>query len=167
MDRSISLKKLERAQQIFANLGTEHLTSWTKKELKKFKSDPIVIPTGDYGFLVGIFVITGKDKDCWNVTTDNGNFIHNFISKQNAILFCLYETTKKYWLAKEILDIDDKIGRLDNDIKHYQHIANVCRDKVKNSNAINRYIDAKVQKKTYMNILKKTLNSAKYFNFGN
>lgn len=158
---------LKLAQDIFADIGTAYLKTWTTKELKKFRNEPVVIPYGNHGFLIGSFKIIGESKNCWKIEQIDGKHLYYFTSKQTAIIYCLCEITKKYKAANELLLIDDKIGKLNNDIIAYQHTLAKCKDKVKIGIVLNRYIEAKIQRRTYQNILKKTLISAKYMNFGN
>jgi hypothetical protein len=158
--------ELELAQNTFAEFGTKYIKNWTEQELKKFRSEPVVIPVGKHGFFVGPFKITGVHDNCWCVEKIEGNHIHNFISKTNAILYCLSEVKHRYHWSDEILMIDTKLGRLDADITHYQATLSKSRDNFKLGVVLNRCIDAKIQRRVYQNILKKTLNSAKYLNFG-
>ena len=67
---------------------------------------------------------------------------------------------------KDILELDRQLGKLDNDIAFYQHTINNTKNTFKNTIALNRYIDATLQRRAVLNILKKTLISAKYLNFG-
>lgn len=156
----------ELAQKVFVNEGTKYLKNWTLKELKKYRTEPVVIPTGSYGFLVGHFSVTGINKTCWEVAQIDNKLVHNFFDKKTAILYCLYETTKRYDKANELILLDGKIGRLNNSIKHYQRILDRSKDKHRKLAVLNRYVDAKFLLREYSDILKKTLNSAKYLNFG-
>lgn len=173
MIKSTTENKLnfKRAQEEFTEFGIQHLTYWTKKELSKYKSEPVVIPFGNHGFFVGTYKIQGIHSECWEVSSEYDNrYTYCFLSKSAAILYCLYNVKQKYKLARELLDIDTKLGRLDRDVKHFEHSLRISRekgDKLKTEILLNRYIDAKMQRRTYQNILKKTINSAKYMNFGN
>jgi hypothetical protein len=82
----------------------------------------------------------------------------------------MYSVKHLYSRANELLELDTKIGRLDNNIKYYEfglRRAEKTGNKVKYTILLNRYIDAKIQRRLFNNNLKKTLNSAKYINFGN
>jgi len=160
-------KEFENAEQVFTNFGTKYLIDWTQQELKKFRTEPVVIPAGNYGFLVGTYKIIGQSNDCWRVEQLDNTWIHSFISKQNAILFCLLEITNKQKMANELLQLDHKLGNLLNDVKIYKHILDKSKDKQKNAIILSRYTDAKAQCKINYEFLKKTLNSAKYLKFGN
>ena len=67
---------------------------------------------------------------------------------------------------KDILELDRQLGNLDNDILFYKHTIKSTKNGFKNAIALNRYIDATLQRRAVLNILKKTLISAKYLNFG-
>jgi len=161
-----SRKKLSKKENRLVDHAANYIINWTKKELRKFVNQPVVIQIGDYGFCVGKYTITGKSKKSWAVH-NNDQFIHDFTSKTNAILYCLCETTNSYSSAKELLDLDSKIGRLENDLEQYKHCLTTTKDKFKIELFLNRYLDAKYQYKAQNDILKKTLKSAKYLKFGN
>ena len=128
----------------------------------------MVIPSGNHGFLVGRYKITGINQHCWEVEQMDGKIIHNFISKINAILYCVNTMKGKYNIAQDILCLDSKIGNLELDIIGYEHTLKSAgrKDAFKYTIALNRCIDAKLKKRALTEILKKTLNSAKYMNFG-
>ena len=165
--KSFSRKILNRKEKHIVNLATNYLLNCTKKELGKYRDEPVVIQVGNHGFLVGNFKIDGKHKDCWVTESLDSSFQHSFISKANAILYCMCEVTKRYDAAKELLDLDSKIGKLENDILQYQHIMAKSKDPIKTKVILNRYFDARYQYKAFNDILKKTLKSAKYSKFGN
>lgn len=171
MGKSIIEKKYEfkRAQNTFAEFSFQYVKSWTKKELKKYINQPIVIPYSDYGFFVGPYVINGLNKNCWNVSLNDGQQIGDFVDKSAAIFYCLYNVDGKYKKADEIYTIDSALGRLDNNLLFYeksmQH-AEKNKNKAKHEIMLNRYIDAKFKRKECLILLKKTLISAKYMKFG-
>ncbi len=167
MEKSTIEKKSEfvKAQQVFVDFSTKYIKNWTRQELKKYINQPVVIPHGNYGFFVGRFIITGQDKHCWTVEQLDGRHVHDFISKSNAILYCLQAMRNKKE-HKEILELDRQLGKLNNDIAFYKYTIQSNKNKFKSTIALNRYIDAVLQRRSVMNILKKTLISAKYLNFG-
>jgi hypothetical protein len=167
MEKSITGKKveLERAQDLFVEFGTKYLKSWTKDQLKNYVNEPVVIPAGNYGFFVGPYTIIGKTKNCWTVKQADGRHIHDFVTKANAILYCLKSMTNRADYH-EILELDRQLGKLDNDIAFYKNTISSTKNTFKNTVALNRCMDATLQRRAVLNILKKTLISAKYFNFG-
>ena len=68
--------------------------------------------------------------------------------------------------ARDILDLDRQLGKLDNDIAFYKYTIENTKSQFKNEIVLNRYIDAKLQRRYVLNILKKTLILTKYLNFG-
>jgi hypothetical protein len=167
MEKSTTRKKSNflEAQDAFVEFGIQYIKHWTDKQLKTYISQPVVIPIGNYGFLVGPYSITGKSKNCWSATQNDGRHVHDFVSKTNAIVYCL-QAMKNRSNANEILELDRQLGKLDNDIMFYQHTLNSTKNQFKNEITLNRYIDAKLQRRNVLNILKKTLILAKYLNFG-
>lgn len=167
MEKSTTGKKSDfrRAQKIFVNFSTQYIKNWTSKELKKYVTEPVVIPVGNYGFFVGPYSITGKSTNCWEVQQLDGQHIHNFVTASNAILYCL-KSMKNKEDSKDLLELDRKLGNLENDIAFYKFTIKNTKNKLKNSIALNRYIDATLQRRYVLNILRKTLISAKYLNFG-
>jgi hypothetical protein len=171
--KSTTAKKsdLAQAQQAFADFGVKYITEWTQQELKRYRTQPVVIPNGSHGFFVGPYVIDGVHSECWLVkSTTNDTSMFAFISKPAAIFYCLYNIKQKYNQATELLQLDTKLGRLDSDLRNYEyaiHAAQKKGDRVKSAIMLNRYIDAKMQRQAFQKIMKKTLNAAKYLNFGN
>ena len=167
MDKSTTGKKFEYDQMLdkFVNFGTQYIKNWTENELKHFIDKPIVIPVGNYGFFVGPFRVKGKSLYCWTVEQQDGKYVHDFVSKASAILYCL-KSMKNIDGANQILELDRQLGRLDNDILFYKNTLAKTKNEFKSTIVLNRYIDAKLQRRSVLNILKKTLISAKYLNFG-
>jgi hypothetical protein len=158
--------ELDQAQQLFATVGTKYIKEWTDKQLKTYINEPVVIPVGSYGFLIGPYRIQGKNSTCWRVEQQDGRVLHDFVSKTNAILYCI-KLMKNYAAAAELLELDRQLGRLDRDIEFYQYTIKNTKNDFKIETALNRCTDAKMQRRAVLNILKKTLISAKYLKFGN
>lgn len=158
--------ELEQAQSIFAEYGTKYIKHWTEQELKRFRTQPVVIPVGDHGFFLGQFRITGVHSACWAVQKIDGRHVHDFTSKAAAMTYCISEVKQRYEEAQTLLDLDTQLGRLELDIINYEYTLSTTQDSVKSAVVLNRCIDAKIQRRQLLNILKKTLNSAKYLNFG-
>lgn len=155
------------AQKTFADFSVKYIKNWTEQELKKYRTEPVVIPVGDHGFLVGNYKVTGISQTCWAVEQMDGRKVHEFASKTAAVVYCLYAVRKKYAAADNILILDYKLGKLDSDILQYKYSLEHSQNQFKIGIVLNRYIDAKVKRRAILNILKKSLISAKYLNFGN
>jgi hypothetical protein len=159
---------LDNARTAFTEFGINYIQSWTKQELAKYRAQPVVIPIGDYRFFVGPFQILGLHQHCWSVEQFDGKHKHDFVDKTTAILYCLYETRGQFGHAANLLELDKKIGKLSSDITYYQKTLSTKKtDNFKKDVAFNRLLDAKMQRNDTIQILKKTLISAKYFNFRN
>jgi hypothetical protein len=74
---------------------------------------------------------------------------------------------KSYSAAAELLELDRQLGRLDKDMEFYKPTIKNAKNDFKHETALNRYNDAKMQRRAVYSILKKTLISAKYLKFGN
>jgi hypothetical protein len=158
--------ELDQAQELFATVGTKYIKEWTDKQLKTYINEPVVIPVGSYGFLIGPYTIQGKNSTCWRVEQQDGRVLHDFVSKINAILYCI-KSMKNYSAARELLELDRQLGKLDRDIEFYQHTIKNAKSDFRIETALNRCADARMQRRAVSNILKKTLISAKYLKFGN
>jgi hypothetical protein len=168
MAKSTTNKKHEfgQAQEIFATVSTQYIKEWTDKQLKSYLNKPVVIPVGNYGFLVGPYRVKGQNSNCWRVEQQDGKVLHDFVSKSSAILYCI-NSMKNYSAAAELLELDRQLGKLDKDIEFYKYTIKNTKNEFKVEIALNRYSDARMQRRSVYNILKKTLNSAKYLKFGN
>lgn len=168
MAKSTTNKKLEfsQAQEIFATYSTKYIKEWADKQLKTYVHEPVVIPVGSYGFLVGPYRIQGKHAACWRVEQQDGRVLHEFVSKSHAILYCLKSMTNLA-AAAELLELDRQLGKLDRDIEFYEYTIKNTKNDFKVETALNRCADARMQRRSVSNILKKTLISAKYLKFGN
>jgi hypothetical protein len=168
MAKSTTNRKLEfsQAQELFATASTKYIKEWTDKQLKTYVNEPVVIPVGSYGFLVGPYRIQGKTSTCWRVEQQDGRVLHDFVSKSHAILYCV-KLMKNYAAATELLELDRQLGRLDRDIEFYQYTIKNAKNDFRVETALNRCTDARMQRRAVLNILKKTLISAKYLKFGN
>lgn len=162
--------ELDLARELLTDLGLRHLKNWTQQELARYRAEPVVIPIGDYRFFVGPYQIDGVHQQCWAVTQFDGRRVHDFVDKITAILYCLDSTRGHHKQAANLLDLDNKIGKLALDIKNYEatmQSASKRKDMLKYDIALNRCINAKMQRRELNDILKKTLISAKYLNFRN
>lgn len=162
--------ELDLARDLFTDLGLRYLKFWTQQELAKYRTEPVVIPVGDYRFFIGPYQLNGVHQQCWSVTQFDGKHIHDFVDRTTAILYCMYATKRHYTQAHNLLDLDIKVGRLELDIKYYEWTLKASskrKDMLKYDIVLNRCINAKMQRRELIDILKKTLISAKYLNFRN
>jgi len=165
--KSHTKKEFKQAQNTFADVGTQYIKDWTQKQLTQYKNTPVIIPVGDHGLFVGNYRVTGLDKDRWQVQQQDGRYIHEFTSRLAAVVYCVNSIKQRHTEAQKLLDLDAKIGRLEVNIVQYEYTLANQQDSVKRGVVLNRCIDAKMQRRALINILKKSLNSAKYLNFGN
>jgi hypothetical protein len=81
----------------------------------------------------------------------------------------MYNVDQKYSKAEEIYFIDSMLGKLSNDLLFYENSlqhSEKSKNKLKEYITLNRYTEAKFKRKEFLNLLKKTLISAKYMKFG-
>jgi len=161
-------KKFKEVRQVFSEFGIKYITEWTEKQLQNYKNQPVIIPRGNYGFLLGTYEINGIHSACWRVKVQNeDNIIHDFQSKLAAIIYCYYLINNKLLPAYELAELDGKLGRLDLDILYFKNSLKNCKDTFKWNIINDRYYQSIRRKNQLSEILKKTLKSAKYLNFGN
>ena len=170
MKKARSFTKQEKElRDIVLNLGVAYIKRFTNNQLNTFRNKPVVIPVSNYRFFVGPYVVNGVHKDCWEVSRD-GQYVHNFLSRLNAILYCLTCVRNYYWQSRDILEWDNKLGHLNLDLQYYTSSmtsAQNTNDRERKEIMLNRYIDAKLRQKQATDKLNKTIKSAKYINFGN
>ena len=165
----LSTKKSKALADTFLSLGVAYLKQFTDKQLNAFRNEPVVIPSGKYRFFVGPYIVKGLEKSSWQVSYD-GTTIHVFLSKVNALLFCLTDIRNNYQTSRDIIKWDSKLSNLLADLQHYEKNINTATKQgntEKKEILLNRYIDAKLQQKYATSNLRKTINSAKYNNFRN
>jgi hypothetical protein len=167
-EKSTIKRKLELTQDIITDLGIHYLKKWTDTELKKYITQPVIIPQGTHGFLLGTYKITGIHSSCWRVELSDNKVIHHFTSKHSAFMYCINVMKNKHSAAQSLLTLDAKLGNLETDIAYYENFLHKGKQKdaFKYTVVLNRCIDAKMKRKALIEILKKTLNTAKYLNIG-
>lgn len=174
MNKDISRTKkesrLNKTRNFFVNFGINYIKNWTKQELEQFKTQPVIIPCGTHGFLIGKYTINKIHDSCWRVTEFDDEHYKDFCVKQSAVVYCYYLIVGRYKQAAELLDTNIKLGREESNILFFKRSikkSNQKKDHKKSEIMLNRYIDSKLKRDTYMKLLKKTLSRAKYINFGN
>jgi hypothetical protein len=128
---------------------------------------PYIWPIGNLGYIIGHYRIL-NNKGEWQVRTFDNTLIHAFTEKLSAVFYVLCETTKRYKLSGSLLSADHTVGRLRNDIAHYQ--ASARRAKVNKQYdsfdiAVARLQEATLQLRTANTELQKSLNTAKYIKY--
>mgnify|MGYP000235842570 CR=1 FL=1 len=125
---ALSTKNEKELRDIVLNLGVAYIKRFTNNQLNTFRNKPVVIPLGDYRFFVGPYEIKGIHKDCWEVTRDR-QLVHCFLSRLNAILYCLSCIKDLYTQSRNILEYDTKLGNLNSDLQHYTKNIRVAQDR--------------------------------------
>jgi hypothetical protein len=128
---------------------------------------PYIYPIDNLGFIIGHYRVLNKSGE-WQVRTHSNALVHTFTEKLSAIFFVLCELTKRYKLSGNLLSADSSVGRLRNDIIHYE--ASIKRAKVnkeydKADIWVARLTEANLQLRIANTELRKSLNTAKYIKY--
>jgi hypothetical protein len=164
-NESTDLVKLKAAIAATAT----YINQWTEHEVNSISIRdrmPYIYPIDNLGFIIGHYRIL-NNKGEWQVRTAD-KLIHSFTEKLSAIFYVLCELTKRYKLSNNLLLADKTVGRLRNDMVHYE--ASVKRAKVnKDYDRADiwtaRLQDATVQLQMANTELRKSLNTAKYIKY--
>jgi hypothetical protein len=147
-----------------------YISRWTEQETHKIsinKNMPYIWPIEGVGYIIGHYRVL-NNKGNWQVRDTENTLIHSFTEKLSAVFYVLCELTRRYNLARTLLDADKNVNRLRNDIVHYE--ASIKRAKTaKNYEKLDiwkaRIYDANLQLHSANQELQKSLNSAKYIKY--
>ena len=155
MEKSTTGKRTDliKAHDVFVDFSTKYIKNWTQQELKKYINQPVVIPIGNYGFFVGRYRIQGTAKNCWSVKQLDGKHIHDFVTKSNAILYCVKSMqNKSNYLGKDQYEefgggiSNNKESIIKNAIYELrEETANMIN--IKNEDIFDKYLDLKIPKR--------------------
>ena len=169
-EKSSTTKKssnLTKAQAIegAAQIATEYIKNWTKKELIRLQTDknPICIPINN-GYLVGRFILANVEHS-WQVSDSSRKIIHNFQHKLSAMLYATYTSKNQFVQADNLLMLDLEFSKHTNDIFSYKHhIARVLKSKNYDTyDALTARLNLSIMKLSVVEKkLKKAQNCAKY-----
>jgi hypothetical protein len=159
-----SLIKDELGRTI-VDLAVREIKSWAKAELNylRYALDyKVVIPINKKTYAIGNYVIIFKDKKNYFLKKEN-KLIHNFYNKKAAILYVIFEKTRKYNLARDILEKDKTVS-------NYYYNLNFFKDKLtqksinffKKDLYMSRYLESNAQYNHALKDLEKSISNAKY-----
>lgn len=96
---------------------TDYLKQWTNKELTNLQADRKVIclPVKN-GYKIGYYnlrVFPNKTTEVWD---QNDELVHAFHNKVSAVLYAIYNIKRQFWVADDILRLDQEINKNNLDI---------------------------------------------------
>lgn len=165
MNKVESIIKEEIGQTI-VNLAIKEIKLWATKELNYLRyslNKPLIFPINEKNWLIGNFIIKAVDTYRFEVKKEN-KLIHIFYSKKAAVLYTIFEKTKNYTAANDILT-KDKIAA-----KNYDEYI-FYKSKLDGKSKIDpfkyqlwqaRYQNSKFQLAAAQRDLTKTISNAKY-----
>lgn len=148
------------------NEAVSTVKQFTKKEIARLlqdpKTQPLIIPVGDLGFIIGSYAIK-QYKDLWYVAliynlSDETAFQNRFA----AIFYALSLQNKNYNLAQEIVRYDLDVDRIGQKVNRYRRLL-----KTKPSQQLQAVYSCRLQEFEHQlrhkqNLLTKSLKMAKY-----
>lgn len=154
------------------SITAKYLNQWTEHQVNSLSIKdkmPYIWPLDNLGYLIGHYRVL-NNKGEWQVRNQHNVLIHTFTEKLSAVFYVLCELTKRYKLSENLLLADRTVGRLKNDIVHYENSvkrAKVNKDYVSVDIWAARLNDVLLQLQTANIELQKSLTRAKYIKFGN
>lgn len=152
------------------NMAVSMIGEWTRHELVKLlnekkssKENPIIIPIGKQGYIVGNYAIK-KTHDRYAMMYRYSDKELEFNMLTNAVNYSICQHRRQNQIADKILNLDNQIGNLQNKEKLYQYKTQHCKDIFKRDYFSNRLTQTRSNLVTAKLRLKKTLNQAKYLN---
>jgi hypothetical protein len=146
-----------------------YINQWTEHEVNALSVKdkmPYIYPIDNLGFIIGHYRVLNHNGE-WQVRTYD-NLVHTFTEKLSAIFYVLCELTRRYKLSNNLLMADSNVGRLRNDVVHYENSvrkSKVNKDYVSSDIWVARLTEANLQLRIANAELKKSLNTAKYIKY--
>lgn len=144
--------------------------SWTRHELinivnntKLNKHDPIIVPIGKNGYIVGNYAIK-KIQNHYKMMYRYNDKELEFNSLSNAVNYSICQHRKQNQTANEILKLDTQIGNLLIEEQLYQNKIKRVKDMFKKDYYSNRLTQVRSNLNLAKHRLEKTTNQAKYRN---
>lgn len=107
--------KSPAAQEItqVTDLATNYIKQWTRNELGKLQQNrdtSVCIPVKN-GYKIGLYNLKIHPNKTCDVVDANGELVHTFDNKVNAVLYTIYTIKRKYWISDEIIALDQEINK--------------------------------------------------------
>ncbi|MCX7592441.1 MAG: hypothetical protein N2235_01530 [Fischerella sp.] len=159
LNRNLIAEELSNA----VDLALQYVDRWAESELIHItvhKKTPVLLPIKK-GFFTGYYYIK-YENDFWSVYSLGKELIRAFTSKHSAIAWCFTMQLNNIKLADEILNCDERLGRILIEIQHYQNSIEKCNDSIKQEILEMRKKNSVEQAKSIKSRLIKNINRAKY-----
>jgi hypothetical protein len=170
MAKSRTRKK--SAEQIeaekFMGAVTSYLRHWTLREIEHIQRQehrPVCIPTKT-GYRIGLYRLTINSNRTCTLTDINGDHIHTFDNRINAVLYTIYLIKGNYRRSDEILALDREINKCYTDVVNLRRAVTVLarRQDYDSSDVRQMRLElAEQQLETARNKISKIHNTAKYY----
>ena len=103
--------------------ATDYIKQWTRNELGKLQQNrdtSVCIPVKN-GYKIGLYNLRVSSNKTCEVFDYNNESVHVFKDKVSAVLYTIYTIKKRYWIAEDILRLDQEI------IKNYMDVLSMRR----------------------------------------
>ena len=154
----------------FIEATAMYISRWTEQELRSVSNKenmPYIWPIDNLGYVIGHYRVL-NNKGSWQVRDFENKLVHAFTDKLSAVFYVLCDLTKRYNLARTLLNADSEVNRLRNDMIHYESSvkrAKATKDHDKADIWRARLYDANIKLQAANQELQKSLNSAKYIKY--
>jgi hypothetical protein len=146
-----------------------YINQWTEHEVNALSVKdkmPYIYPIDNLGYIIGHYRVL-NNKTGWQVRTPD-RLVHTFTEKLSAVFYVLCELTRRYKLSGNLISSDSNVGRLRNDIIHYEASAKrarVNKDYERYDIWVARLSEATLLLNSANTELQKSLNTAKYIKY--
>ena len=162
----------EQQVELAVQVAVKHIRKWTKTQLQKLLADsktskekPLIVQLGQKAYLIGNYAIQEIDN-YWHLIYRYSDTELVFQNRNAAMLYAVFQQTKKEALAEQIRKYDENINRLNIKAELFRLRLQQKRTSSNQKDLYsNRLIETRVQLKHNQFLLEKTLKLAKYYNF--
>ena len=159
---------LSTRKSLKINSTVELISQWTQVQLsdiKKKQKLPVCWALSSGAYMIGNYLVEQKLTKTWRTSDHNREFVHNFVSKTAAILYCLCIQVGQLVLANKLRKHDAELGLLETDAEFFRYsllTAKNNKNDFKISLWVARLTQNLAQQRHARSLLEKTLKSAKY-----
>jgi hypothetical protein len=153
--------------------AVKQVKKWTRRELatmlaeyRQGKTAPLIIPLGEYVFLIGNYAILHDDQ-IWRMIYRYNDDTIEFLNRNAAIFYAICMQTNRSYLANTIKKYDEEINRLvieEERLKQRISQANRKKNHYNYDLYTNKYQNVRARLVHHRSLLEKNLKHAKYSN---
>jgi len=118
--------------------------------------------SGDYN-LFNKYVIRRQSKSEYVVTMILSDTLHTFNSLKNATAWCIFDKRNKFYEARRILELDNKLGGVDVDILIHQKLFKKAKTEDEQLIYIAKLNEDRIKKKLMTDELDSYTNDSKHW----